>query len=186
MYNSRISKGAKTPNFYSPVAQLVEQLAVNQLVRGSSPRGGAKFDDQPKLKSSGLINTQTPQVLIGLWGYVLRRYMKILDNIITNDKLKKIAQVSFGDLVKAVVDVDRELVAIDAELHSDLEALFLENGSKQNSLWGINFYPDLEGEEFIEFDSMINLRPSQGNMTRGVDSKDIQAKILNVVNKWVK
>ncbi|MDD5081691.1 MAG: DUF5674 family protein [Candidatus Omnitrophica bacterium] len=112
--------------------------------------------------------------------------MKILENIITNDELKKIAQETFGDLVKAVVDVDRELVAIDAELHSDLEALFLENGSRQKSLWGINFYPELEGEDFVEFDSMINLRPSQGNMTRGVDSEDIQIKILDVINKWVK
>jgi len=112
--------------------------------------------------------------------------MKILDNIITNDELKKTAQETFGDLVKAVVDVDRELVAVDAELHSDLEALFLENGSRQKSLWGINFYPELEGEDFIEFDSMINLRPSQGNMTRGVDSEDIQIKILDVINKWVK
>lgn len=112
--------------------------------------------------------------------------MKILRNTVTIDELKKIAQGSFGDLVKAVVDVDRELVAIDAELHSDLEALFLEDGSKQQSLWGINFYPDLEGDDFIEFDSMINLRPSQGNRTRGVDSEDIQAKIINIVNKWVK
>ncbi|MFA7115249.1 MAG: DUF5674 family protein [Candidatus Omnitrophota bacterium] len=112
--------------------------------------------------------------------------MKILENIITNDELKKTAQETFGDLVKAVVDVDRELVAVDAELHSDLEALFLENGSRQKSLWGINFYPELEGEDFIEFDSMINLRPSQGNMTRGVDSEDIQIKILDVINKWVK
>ncbi|MDD5040678.1 MAG: DUF5674 family protein [Patescibacteria group bacterium] len=112
--------------------------------------------------------------------------MRILKNIMTVDELKQIAKATFGDLVKAVVDVDRELVAIDAELHSDLEALFLEDGSKQSSLWGINFYPELEGEDFVEFDSMINLRPSQGNMTRGVDSKDIQVKILNVVNKWVK
>jgi len=112
--------------------------------------------------------------------------MKILKNVVTVDELKQIAQDTFGDLVKAVVDVDRELVAIDAELHSDLEALFLENGSKQNNLWGINFYPDLEGEDFIEFDSMINLRPSQGNMTRGVDSKDMQVKIINIVNKWLK
>jgi len=112
--------------------------------------------------------------------------MKILKDVINIDELKNIAQETFGDLVKAVVDVDRELVAIDAELHSDLEALFLEDGSKQQSLWGINFYPDLEGDDFIEFDSMINLRPSQGNMTRGVDSKDIQTKILDVTNKWVK
>jgi hypothetical protein len=112
--------------------------------------------------------------------------MRILKNVIDIDELKQIAQASFGDLVKAVVDVDRELVAIDAELHSDLEALFLEDGSKQKSLWGINFYPDLEGEDFIEFDSMINLRPSQKNMTIGVDSPDIQKKIIDIVKKWVK
>jgi hypothetical protein len=112
--------------------------------------------------------------------------MRILKNTITIGELKQIAKDTFGDLVKAVIDVDRGLVAIDAELHSDLEALFLEDGSKQNSLWGINFYPDLEGDDFIEFDSMINLRPSQGNMTRGVDSKDMQVKIMDIVNKWVR
>jgi len=112
--------------------------------------------------------------------------MRILKSIKNRDELKKIAQNTFGDLVKAVVDVDRELIAIDAELHSDLEALLIEEGSNQNSLWGINFYPELEGEDFIEFDSMINLRPSQGNMTRGVDSADIKVKIINIVNKWVK
>ncbi|MCF7870220.1 MAG: DUF5674 family protein [Candidatus Omnitrophica bacterium] len=112
--------------------------------------------------------------------------MKILKNIINVDELKKIAEASFGDLVKAVVDVDRELVAIDAELHSDLEALLLEDGSKQCNLWGINFYPEIEEDNFIEFDSLINLRPSQGNMTRGVGSNDIQAKIVSIVNKWVK
>jgi len=121
-----------------------------------------------------------------LWGLILERSMKILRNSATIDELKTIAQASFGDLIKAVVDVDRELVAIDAELHSDLEALFVADGSKQQSLWGINFYPDLEGNDFVEFDSMINLRPSQGNMTRGIDSADIQTKIINIVNKWVK
>lgn len=112
--------------------------------------------------------------------------MKILNAEITTDELKETAGRTFGDLVKAVVDVDRELIAIDAELHSDLEALFLEDGSRQGSLWGINFYPDIQGEDFVEFDSMINMRPSQGNMSRGVDSPDIREKIMAVVNKWVK
>lgn len=111
--------------------------------------------------------------------------MKILDKIILIDELKKIAADTFGYMVKAVVDVERMLIAIDAELHSDLEAMLLEDGSKQKDLWGINFYPDIKGENFVEFDSMINLRPSQCNMTRGVGSKDIQKKIFNVVNKWV-
>lgn len=112
--------------------------------------------------------------------------MRILIKEIRIDELKQVAQETFGDLVKAVVDVDRGLIAIDAELHSDLEALLLENGAIQNNLWGINFYPDLEEKDFIEFDSLINVRPSQGNRSRGVDSKEIQAKIIDIVNSWVK
>ncbi|MCG8430972.1 MAG: DUF5674 family protein [Candidatus Omnitrophica bacterium] len=111
--------------------------------------------------------------------------MGIIDRVITRDELKKIAAGSFGDLVKAVVDVERLLIAIDAELHSDLEALLLENGSKQKDLWGINFYPDCAGEDFIEFDSMINMRPSQGNMSRGVEDTDIRRKIIQAAEKWV-
>ena len=112
--------------------------------------------------------------------------MTILDAVVTVDELRRIAADTFGDLVKAVVDIDRELVAVDAELHSDLEALFLENGSRQNSLWGVNFYPDIDGEDFVEFDSMINMRPSQGNMSRSVDSPEIRGKIMSVIGKWVK
>ena len=112
--------------------------------------------------------------------------MKIIDKTLTIDEFKQMAAGLFGDLVKAVVDVDREVVAVDAELHSDLEALLLENGSKQQSLWGINFYPELKGADFVEFDSMINLRPSQGNRSRGVDDPKTRQRILNVVTKRVK
>lgn len=112
--------------------------------------------------------------------------MRILIDTITIEELQLIAKDSFGDLVKAVVDIDREIVAIDAELHSDLEALCLENGSKQNCLWGINYYPDLEEEDFIEFDSMINLKPSQGNLSRGVKDEMIRQKIVKISDKWIK
>ena len=95
------------------------------------------------------------------------------------------AEKMFGNLVKAVVDVERRILAVDAELHADEEALLLENGSKQKDLWGINLYLELKGDDFIEFDSMINLRPSQGNLTRGVDNKEIQGKIKAVVNKLI-
>jgi hypothetical protein len=72
------------------------------------------------------------------------------------------AAATFGNMIKAVVDVNRELIAVDAELHSDLEALLLEDGSKQKNIWGINLYPDMHGEELVKFDSLINIRPSQG------------------------
>jgi hypothetical protein len=114
--------------------------------------------------------------------------MKILDSIITIDELKEIANNTFVNLVKAVVDVEKKLIAIDAELHSDLEALFIENNSEQKNLWGINLYPDMEieDEDFLEFDSMINIRPSQGNRSRSVDSAEMQKEIIDIVNKWVK
>ena len=107
--------------------------------------------------------------------------MKIVSGVLTLDELKRMAAAMFGNLVKAVVDVDRGRVAVDAELHSDLEALLLGDGSKQKSLWGINLYPELEGDDFVEFDSMINIRPSQGNRSRGVDSEEIRKKIAAVV-----
>ena len=112
--------------------------------------------------------------------------MKIVTEILSQDELKQMAAATFGNLIKAVVDIDRELIAVDAELHSDLEALLLEDGSKQKSLWGINLYPELQGDEFIEFDSMINMRPSQGNKSRGVEKEEIRKKIIRIVVKRTK
>ena len=111
--------------------------------------------------------------------------MKIVAEKLTLKELKEMAANMFGNLIKAVVDVDRKLLAVDAELHSDLEALLLEDGSKQESLWGINLYPEIQGDEFIEFDSMINMRPSQGNRSRGVENQDMRNKIIEIVAKRI-
>lgn len=112
--------------------------------------------------------------------------MKIITETITLSELNQIAADTFGNMVKAVVDIDKELMAIDAELHSDLEALLLSEDSRQKDLWGINLYPEIVGDEFIEFDSMINLRPSQNNKTRGVESSELRDKIVKIVNKRIK
>ena len=95
------------------------------------------------------------------------------------------AAATFGNMIKAAVDIKREIIALDAELHSDLEALLLEDGSKQSNIWGINLYPEMQGDEFLEFDSMINIRPSQANMSRGVQSHEIRAKIIEIVAKRI-
>ena len=115
----------------------------------------------------------------------MRLPVKILKESITLDELRQTAASLYGNLVKAVVDVENELVAVDAELHSDLEALLLEDGSAQKDLWGINLYPDKRGEEFVEFDSLINIRPSQGNRSRGVDDENMRRRILGIVAKRI-
>jgi Protein of unknown function (DUF5674) len=112
--------------------------------------------------------------------------MEIVAEQVTSDELVCMAERTFGNMVKAVVDVDRELLAVDGELHSDLEALLIENGSRQQSLWGINLYPAMTGDDFVEFDSMINMRPSQGNTSRGVESAETRGKILYVVAKRIR
>ena len=111
--------------------------------------------------------------------------MRIITKTLSFNDLKKMGADMFGDIVKAVVDIDRELIAVDAELHSDLEALLLEDGSQQKHLWGINLYPEASGDEFIEFDSMINVRPSQDNKSRGVESEAIRGKIIQIVGKRI-
>ncbi len=112
--------------------------------------------------------------------------MEIITKSLSLEELKQMAASTFGDLVKAVVDVDREILAVDAELHSDLEALLLDNGSKQKALWGINLYPEIEEGDFVEFDSLINMRPSQNNMSRGVEAEEVRKRIIEIVIKRIK
>jgi hypothetical protein len=112
--------------------------------------------------------------------------MKLIDTTISKDELKKMSGSFAGGLVKAVVDVKKKIMVVDAPMHADEEKELLDRGSQQDDLWGINLYPDLENEDFIEFDSMINVRPRLNNFSRGIDSKELQEKIISLVSKLVK
>lgn len=112
--------------------------------------------------------------------------MTIVTQPITLAALKQMATSRFGNLVKAVVDVQKRIMALDAELHADEEAALLARGSRQEDLWGINLYPELFGKgDFVEFDSMINLRPSMGNASRGIDSAQIRQTIGTIVSSLI-
>ncbi|MFC1511516.1 DUF5674 family protein [Candidatus Margulisiibacteriota bacterium] len=111
--------------------------------------------------------------------------MKIIKDKISLSELKEMATEMFGNMVKAVVDINQGVMAVDAELHADEEAALLEKGSKQQDLWGINIYPEQSGDELIEFDSMINLRPAHNNKSRGVDDPTIQQQIRTIIAKLV-
>ena len=105
---------------------------------------------------------------------------------ITIDELTEMAASMYGNMVKAVVDLNRDILVVDAELHVDQEQYLLEQGSRQNDLWGINLYPQKFGsDEFVEFDSMINIRPRQQNMSRGVENEEIRKNIIALVKRKV-
>lgn len=112
--------------------------------------------------------------------------IKIVRETITKAEPTEMAKQQFGDMVKAVVDVEQRFMAIGGELHSDEEALLLDQGSAQKNLWGINLYPEQPAAEWIEFDAMINVRPSGGNRSRYVESAEIRDTITMIVNRLVK
>lgn len=111
--------------------------------------------------------------------------MKQVDSI-SIEELRDMADNMYGELVKAVVDIRKRLLVVDAGLHADEEQFLLEAGSAQEDLWGINLYPDDYGtDDFVEFDSMINIRPAQGNRSRSVEDADTRAMILELVGEIV-
>ena len=111
--------------------------------------------------------------------------IRVVRDTVSRDELTEIAKQQFGDMVKAVVDVEQGIMAIGGELHSDEEAMLLDQGSAQRHLWGINLYPDKPLDEWIIFDSLINVRPSGGNRSRYVESSEIREAVTRIVNRLV-
>lgn len=114
------------------------------------------------------------------------RGIRIIKDHISISELKVIAEERFGDMVKAVVDVEKKIMAIGGDLHADEEAVLLAESSGQQDLWGINIYPDTAGEGMIEFDSMINIRPRQGNRSRSVEDVHLRELIVGIVKSLIK
>jgi len=111
--------------------------------------------------------------------------MKIVEKI-SLAELKVMASLMFGELVKADVDVAKKIVIIDMPMHFDGEQELLENDSLQQNIWGINLHPNDYGtDDFIEFDSMINIRPSQGNPSKDVLDIEVRKKITDILGEVV-
>ena len=110
--------------------------------------------------------------------------MKVVEKI-SIQELQEMSYHFFEEMVKGVIDIEKGILAIDAELHADLESLLLQEGAEQENLWGINLYPFLDNEDFLEFDSMINIRPNQNNRSRGVENIEIQNQIREILNQII-
>lgn len=101
-------------------------------------------------------------------------------------ELSEMAKKMYGSLVKADVDIVKKILIVDMGMHADGEAYLMEHGSKQNEIWGINLHPaDYGTDDFIEFDSMINIRPSQGNASKDVLDPEIKQQIISLVKEIV-
>ena len=101
----------------------------------------------------------------------------IVDRNIDPGLLRKLVERHFEDMVKFVVDVERRVAAVGGELHADEEALLLENGSRQEHLWGANYYPGRGEEACIEYTSLINIRPAQGNRSMEIQDPAVRERV---------
>lgn len=111
--------------------------------------------------------------------------IEILTTRTSRDHVSELARDSFRDMVKGVVDVSRRVIALGGELHSDEESALLDDGSMQKDLWGFNLYPAEQGENWIEFDSMINIRPAMNNRSRDVEDENLRKRIREIVTELI-
>jgi hypothetical protein len=96
---------------------------------------------------------------------------------LSKETLRRLTDETFGDMVKFVVDIEERTICVGGGLHSDEEAVMLEKGSRQQNLWGANYYPDLPGDDRFEYNSMINVRPSDDNHKQDIQSEVIRQKV---------
>ena len=111
--------------------------------------------------------------------------IEIIKDTISKVKVKQLALATFGDMVKAVADIEKGIMAIGGELHADAEALLLADGSLQANLWGFNIYPEKPIDEQLEFTSLINIKPSLGNRSMEIQSIEIKAQIKKIFAKLI-
>ena len=112
--------------------------------------------------------------------------IKIIAENITIDELKKIAKVYYVSMIKGVVDIDKEIIAFGGEYHIDANNILLENGSDQSDLWGFNIVFDKSVESWIEYTSLINIRPLAKNFDMEVQDISIRNRMKEIINSKIK
>lgn len=104
---------------------------------------------------------------------------------VSRDALLALAKEWHGTLVKGVADVKSGQVALGGEWHMDANARLIAEGSEQKNLWGFNIYPKESGGAAIEYVSLINIRPAQGNRGMEIASEETRAEVRKAVAKAV-
>ena len=97
----------------------------------------------------------------------------------TEQQIREMLQ-RLGDYIKLAVDVDRGVLAGGGELHADCEEILLEDGSRQDDIWGADWKPE---QRLVEFHSFINIRPRLGNRSSEIQSRALRERIEAIVRR---
>jgi hypothetical protein len=111
--------------------------------------------------------------------------IKLIIKPITKAEALEIAKEFYVDMVKGVVDIEKEIIALGGEYHIDANEMLIKNGSKQNNIWGFNIYPKQTEDNWIEYTSLINIRPMVKNMTMVVEDKNTRDIMKKIIEKLI-
>ncbi len=85
---------------------------------------------------------------------------------------------TLGTYIKLAVDIRRGVLAGGGALHADCEAVLLEDGSRQEDVWGADWIP---GAQQVTFESLINIRPRQNNPSLEILDSGIRERVAEIV-----
>lgn len=111
--------------------------------------------------------------------------IRIIKDKITKLELEELAKEFYVEMVKGVADIEKDIIALGGEWHMDANQILVENGSNQENLWGFNIYLNKPRKEMLEYNSLINIRPKQGNKSMEIESEEIKNKIFEIVSSLV-
>lgn len=111
--------------------------------------------------------------------------IKIITKPITKKEALKIGREFYKEMVKGVVDIEKRIIALGGEYHMDANVILTNAGSSQNSIWGFNIYPDREGDDWIEYTALINIRPRDKNRSMTVEDKNIRRIMKEIIKELI-
>lgn len=113
--------------------------------------------------------------------------IKIVTDTITLTEVRELAKKWYGTIIKGVIDIEKEIVALGGEYHMDANMVLLENGSQQENIWGFNLCLNVKKDSprWIEYIALINIRPRQNNQSMEIKDKNIRNKTRKILNKRV-
>lgn len=112
--------------------------------------------------------------------------IKIVEDKISLQELREIAEEFYVTMVKGVIDIEKEIIAFGGEYHADANEVIIESGSRQSDVWGFNIYFNRPRDSWIEYISLINIRPQAGNMEMEIQDNTVRNKIKTIINSKIK
>lgn len=111
--------------------------------------------------------------------------IRIITDAITRAQALEIGKEFYGDMVKGVADIEKGIIALGGEYHMDAANILVEHGSEGKDLWGFNVYPNVTDTNWIEYTSLINIRPDKNNRGMLIESQEIRDRVRGIIEKLI-